>query len=75
MDNLVKIDTTFIKLDNMLKLAGAVDTGGMAKQLIQNGHVNVNGEVCTMRGKKMRNGDFFVLEGEKVTLEAPVEQA
>ena len=53
----IKIDTEFIRLDNLLKFAGAVDTGGAAKFVIQNGEVKVNGEVCTMRGKKMRKGD------------------
>lgn len=53
----IVIDTEFIRLDALLKLAGAVDTGGMAKIAVQNGEVLVNGEVCTMRGKKMRAGD------------------
>jgi ribosome-associated protein len=52
----------------MMKLAGAVDTGGMAKQLIQSGQVKVNGETCLMRGKKMRPGDSFEFQGEKVIL-------
>ena len=50
----IKIDSEFIKLQDLLKLGGAVDTGGMAKVVIQNGEVEVNGEICTMRGKKMR---------------------
>lgn len=54
---IIKIDTEFIRLDNLLKFAGAVDTGGAAKFIIQDGQVLVNGEVCTMRGKKMRSGD------------------
>jgi ribosome-associated protein len=58
----IKIDTEFIKLQDLLKLGGAVDTGGMAKMVIQNGEVSVNGEVCTMRGKKMRLGDTAVFE-------------
>ena len=53
----IKIDTEFIRLDNLLKFAGAVDTGGAAKFVIQDGQVKVNGEICTMRGKKMRKGD------------------
>lgn len=53
----IAIDTEFIRLDALLKLGGAVDTGGRAKFAIQNGEVKVNGEVCTMRGKKMRPGD------------------
>ncbi|MDE7390044.1 MAG: RNA-binding S4 domain-containing protein [Lachnospiraceae bacterium] len=52
----IYIDTEYIKLDNLLKLAG-FGTGGQAKQIIQNSGVKVNGEVCTMRGKKMRIGD------------------
>ncbi len=59
---IIKIDTEFIRLDNLLKFAGAVDTGGAAKFLIQDGQVKVNGEVCTMRGKKMRNGDKAQIE-------------
>lgn len=46
----------FIRLDSLLKLGGG--TGGMAKVAIQGGKVKVNGEVCTMRGKKMRAGDY-----------------
>lgn len=53
----IKIDTEFIRLDALLKLGGAVDTGGQAKILIQSGQVLVNDEICTMRGKKMREGD------------------
>lgn len=59
---IIKIDTEFIRLDNLLKFAGAVDTGGAAKFLIQDGQVKVNGEFCTMRGKKMRNGDKAQIE-------------
>ena len=73
MDEKVVIDTEFIKLDNMMKLAGAVDTGGMAKQIIQTGNVKVNGEICTMRGKKMRDGDYFEFQGQKVTLKSTFE--
>jgi ribosome-associated protein len=53
----IKIDSEFIRLDALLKFGGAVDTGGRAKFVIQSGEVKVNGEICTMRGKKMRNGD------------------
>ncbi len=59
---IIKIDTEFIRLDNLLKFAGAVDTGGAAKFLIQDGRVLVNDEVCTMRGKKMRKGDKAQIE-------------
>ena len=54
----VVISTEFIKLEAAMKLAHAV-SGGMAKTIIQNGDVLVNGEVCTMRGKKMYPGDTF----------------
>ena len=53
----VAIGTEFIKLDAMLKYANAVESGGMAKTVIQEGEVKVNGEVCTMRGKKLYPGD------------------
>ncbi|MCI1966632.1 MAG: RNA-binding S4 domain-containing protein [Oscillospiraceae bacterium] len=53
----ITIKTEFIRLDALLKLAGAFETGGQAKYAIQNSRVLVNGEICTMRGKKMRNGD------------------
>lgn len=47
----------YIRLDDLLKNVGVVNTGGHAKIIIQDGEVKVNGEVCTMRGKKMRSGD------------------
>lgn len=53
----VAITTPFIKLDSFLKFAGAATTGGQAKDAIQAGAVLVNGEVCTMRGKKLVPGD------------------
>ncbi len=55
------ITTPFIKLDSAMKLSGLADTGGMAKMLIEDGLVRVNGEVCLQRGKKLYNGDkiFF----------------
>lgn len=56
----IKIDSEFIRLQDLLKLGGAVETGGQAKIVIQNGEVRVNNEVCTMRGKKMRRGDIAV---------------
>ena len=52
-----KIDTDFIRLDAFLKMCDAVQTGGHAKIVIQEGEVRVNGEVCTQRGKKLRKGD------------------
>ena len=67
----VGIRDEYIKLDSFLKFAGAVLSGGEAKELIQGGKVKVNGEVCTMRGKKMRPGDQAELDGKiyKVTEE------
>lgn len=65
----VKTDSDYIKLQDLLKLSGVCSTGGMAKVVIQNGEVKVNGEVCTMRGKKMRAGDFAEYEDTKVIVE------
>ena len=59
----ILIDTPFIRLDALLKLAGAAQTGGHAKILVQSGQVLVNGEVCTMRGKKMVPGDEAQVQG------------
>ncbi len=58
----VNIKTEFIKLDSLLKFAGLCDTGGFAKELVQQGAVSVNGEVCTMRGKKIRSGDVVSVD-------------
>ena len=55
----VVIHTEFIKLQDAMKYANAAETGGMAKTAIQDGDVLVNGEVCTMRGKKLYPGDTF----------------
>lgn len=57
----VAIHTDFIKLQDLLKLCGACDTGGEAKLAIQQGAVRVNGACCTMRGKKLRAGDVVFL--------------
>ena len=65
----VKIETPFIKLDSLLKLADMVSSGGEAKMVIQDGLVKVNGEVCTMRGKKMYPGDTAELQGQSCTVE------
>ena len=58
----IKINTPFITLDNALKLKNLVPSGGYGKLLIQDGMVSVNGEVCYMRGKKLRPGDVFCYE-------------
>lgn len=53
----IAIRDEYIRLDSLLKLAGSVGTGGEAKIVVQEGMVKVNGETCTMRGKKLRSGD------------------
>lgn len=58
----IKITTEFIKLDSLLKFSGVTETGGIAKEIIQQGKVKVNGEVCTMRGKKIRAGDVIAID-------------
>ena len=63
MEN-IKLKTEFIKLDQLLKFGGLTGRGGEAKMLIADGFVRLNGEVCTMRGKKIYPGD-------EVTVEAP----
>ena len=65
----IKIDTEFIKLDSLLKYAALVGTGGEAKYAISEGLVKVNGEVCTMRGKKIRPGDKISFQGSELTIE------
>ncbi len=64
----VKISTEYIKLDALLKFAGLCDTGGGAKEAIQTGAVSVNGETCTMRGKKCRPGDRVDFQGKSVVV-------
>lgn len=63
MEN-IEITTEYIKLQDLLKLAAAVQTGGEAKVVIQEGGVMVNGEVCTMRGRKIRPGDDVCFDGQ-----------
>ena len=70
----ITIHTPFIKLEQLLKLAGLTDTGGFAKALIQQGEILVNGEVCTMRGKKIRNGDRVTADRYEVVVTAPLEE-
>ena len=67
MKNVI-ITTEFIKLQDLLKFANLVETGGMAKECVQYGEVMVNGEVCTMRGKKIRPGDVVEFDGETLTV-------
>ena len=65
----VSITTEFIKLEALLKLANLVGTGGEAKMLIQDGQASVNGEVCTMRGKKLRPGDTVQFQSQEILVQ------
>ena len=67
----IPIHTEFIKLQDFLKFANAVSSGGEAKVLIADGLVSVNGEVCTMRGKKLRPGDRVSLDGQEFEVTGP----
>ena len=64
----IVITTEYIKLQDLLKLENLVETGGMAKQAVQDGEVLVNGEVCLLRGKKIRPGDVVSFQGETYTV-------
>ena len=68
---IIKIDEEYIRLDNLMKFAGMCNSGGRAKYLIQGGEVKLNGEVCTMRGKKIRPGDKVEYDGR--TVEVAIE--
>ena len=66
----VTISTEFIKLEAAMKLSGIMESGGQAKEVIQEGKVKVNGEVCTMRGKKLCPGDTFAFQGHRFLIAA-----
>lgn len=70
MERTIYITTEFIRLEALLKLADAASSGGMAKALIQEGNAQVNGEVCTMRGKKLRPGDRVTFMGNTYEVQA-----
>lgn len=71
MKNLnVEIEGDYIKLDSLLKLSGVIDSGGLAKELIQAGQVLVNGEICLQRGKKIRNKDKVQFDEYFIEVEA-----
>ena len=70
----VVIGTEFIKLESAMKLANILPSGGTAKMVIQDGLVNVNDEVCTMRGKKLYPGDTFTYEGQKYLISIHAHQ-
>ncbi len=59
----VKINTDYIQLQSFLKFKGISETGGQAKEFIQDGIIRVNGEICTARGKKIRSGDVVTAFG------------
>ena len=65
----IAIKTEYIKLDALLKFAALVSSGGEAKSVIAEGRVCVNGEVCTMRGRKLRAGDAVEFDGKTVVIE------
>ena len=65
----ISVREDFIRLDSALKLAGFVMTGGHAKMVIQNGEVKVNGEICTMRGKKLYSGFTAEFENNGLVVE------
>ena len=65
----IEIKTEYIKLDALLKYAALVPSGGEAKTVVAEGLVRVNGEVCTMRGKKLRPGDVVEYDGQRILIE------
>lgn len=65
----IKISTPFIKLDGLLKFASLVSSGGEAKQLIRDGEVKLNGEVCTVPGKKVFSKDTVLFDGYEIVVE------
>ena len=68
----IAIKTEFIKLDQLLKFSGVADIGSEAKQMVLDGIDKVNGEVCTMRGKKIRPGDLVEITGEDIIIRLEV---
>ncbi len=67
-ENEISIMTEYIKLDSLLKFTGMTETGCLAKEAIRDGKVYVNGDVCTMRGKKIKSGDTVSFNGIEVTV-------
>lgn len=58
----IEISTEYIKLDQLLKFSGIAESGSMAKEMILDGAITVNGEICLMRGKKIRSGDAVTVD-------------
>ena len=69
----IPITTEYIKLDQLLKFSALAEHGAMAKEMILDGIVSVNGETCTMRGRKIRAGDAVTVVFEDGTVEITVE--
>ena len=70
MTETIMIRGDFIKLDALMKFASLVASGGEAKMAISDGLVSVNGEVCTMRGKKIHPGDTVSFCGQDLTVQS-----
>lgn len=68
----IQISTEYIKLDQLLKFSGAAAIGSEAKAMINDEIVQVNGEVCTMRGKKIRSGDVVEIHADDIILRLEV---
>ncbi len=71
---IISIKGDFIKLDALLKFSSLVGSGGEAKMAIGDGLVSVNGEVCTMRGKKIRPGDTVSFCGQELSIQSDEDQ-
>lgn len=69
----IKITTEYIKLDQLLKFSGIAENGADAKEMILDEIVSVNGEICTMRGKKLRPGDCVEIHFEDESYRINVE--
>ena len=67
-NEIFKLESEYIRLDDLLKLTGCVQTGGQAKVLIQGGAVYLDGEVCTMRGKKLRGGEVISIPEDETVI-------
>jgi len=68
----IKITTEYIKLDQLLKFSGIAAIGSEAKSMVLDGIVEVNGEICTMQGKKIREGDVVTVNGDDITVRLEV---
>lgn len=66
---IIKLREEYIKLGQALKAAGLVESGVMAKEVIQDGEVTVNGELDTRRGRKLYAGDVVIFNGEEIKIE------